>query len=62
MMLLIPATSIASTQKYGRYYAERERYSNYDYGYENDRYYKNEYRVEDYKETYKDKPPIIIKK
>ena len=68
MMLLIPATSIANAQEYDRYYQEKDRYSN-DYGYEKDRYY-DEYRQNDYRNSYgneykkvdkkSEKYPIII--
>ena len=64
MMLLIPATSIASAQEYDRYYEEKDRHSN-DYGYENDRYYED-YRQTSYDDPYKkndkdsNKPVIII--
>ena len=45
MMLLIPATSIASAAEYDKYYQEkRDPYSN-DYKNENDRYY------DDYRQT-----------
>ena len=69
MMLLIPATSIASAAEYDKYYAEKkDRYSNdYGYGYDNnDRYYDdyrqtsydNEYKKVDKKES--DRPVIIV--
>ena len=45
MMLLIPATSIASAAEYDKYYKEKnDRYSEDDYGYESDRYYKEKDR------------------
>ena len=69
MMLLIPATSIASAQEYDKYYKENERYND-NYSYENERYY-DDYRQTDdrksyYEEPYKkgdkkDKPVVIIK-
>ncbi|MGD1838621.1 MAG: hypothetical protein ACPKPY_11275 [Nitrososphaeraceae archaeon] len=65
MMLLIPATSIASAAEYDRYYQEKDRYSN-DYEYDNDRYY-DDYRQTSYDKQYKkvdkkesDRPVIIV--
>ena len=72
MMLLIPATSIASAAEYDKYYKEKkDRYSNNDYRYgndnNNDRYY-DDYRQTSYDKQYKkvdnkkesDRPVIIV--
>ena len=55
MMLLIPATSIASAAEYDKYYKEKDRYGkDYGYGYDNkrdDRYY-DDYRPVDDRKSY----------
>ena len=73
MMLLIPATSIASAAEYDKYYKEKnDRYSN-EYGYGNDRPYEkiqykederyyDEYRQNDYGKSYDNEYKKIDKK
>ena len=56
MMLLIPATSIVNAAEYDKYYKEKERYSDDDYGYgydnkRDDRYY-DDYRPVDDRKSY----------
>ena len=62
MMLLIPATSIASAQEYDKYYVEKK----YGYDNNNDRYY-DDYRQTSYDKQHKkvdkkesDRPVIIV--
>ena len=66
MMLLIPATSIASAAEYDKYYIEKKDRYGKDYGYENDRHY-DDYRQTSYDNEYKkidkkesDRPVIIV--
>ena len=68
MMLLIPATSIASAAEYEKYYVEKKDRDSkeYGYGYDDDRY-SDDYRQTTYDKQYKkvdkkenDRPVIII--
>ncbi|MGD1836772.1 MAG: hypothetical protein ACPKPY_01785 [Nitrososphaeraceae archaeon] len=63
MMLLIPATSIASAQEYDKYYKEKDRYGkDYGYGYDNDRpviIIKNQFS-EPHKDKKMKEPPMVL--
>ncbi|MGD1838623.1 MAG: hypothetical protein ACPKPY_11285 [Nitrososphaeraceae archaeon] len=63
MMLLIPATSIASAQEYDKYYKENDIYGkDYGYGYDNDRpviIIKNQFS-EPHKDKKMKEPPMVL--